>query len=296
MPELLKPLFAGQVAAVTGAGKGLGKAYALWLANHGCAVVVNNRSHPDTPSSARILVDEILAAGGRAVAHEGSVDDPVSAESLVATAVESFGHLDILICNAGVMPEAPLADMSVEDIQRVVGINVLGTILPLRAAWRHMLGRGYGRIVLTGSTVGVYGHQNVAAYGATRAGAVGLARSLTLEAPPGTDIGVNVIMPFAYTNMSAVSIDQGMGAGLSEMIKPDAIAPVVGWLCSQANAHRGHIFHASSLRTSRIGIVETAPVAVDPLDVAALNSADFDLEPIFEPADSAMAVGRLLGG
>ena len=289
-------LFSGRVATVTGAGKGLGKAYALWLAQHGCAVVVNNRTHPGTPSSAQAVVDEIVAAGGRAVACEGSVDDPAIADALVATAIAAFGKLDILICNAGVMPEAPLAEMSVDDIQRVVSINVLGTILPTRAAWGHMLAQGYGRIVLTGSAVGVYGHANVAAYGATRAGAVGLARSLTLEVPEGADIGINVVTPFAYTSLSAAAIDEAMPASVSEMIKPDRIAPIVGWLCSEANGHRGHVFHASGLRATRIGIVESAAVAVDPADVGALNAEPFALEPIFEPGDSVTAVGRLLGG
>ncbi|MBU6266618.1 MAG: SDR family NAD(P)-dependent oxidoreductase [Sphingomonadales bacterium] len=288
--------FAGRVAAVTGAGKGLGRAYAEWLAAHGCAVVVNNRLHPGQASSAQAVVDGIVAAGGSAVVHHGSVDDPAASASLVATALDAFGRLDILVCNAGVMPEAPLAEMPVEDIQRLVSINVLGTILPLRAAWAHMLATGYGRIVLTGSTVGVYGHPNVAAYGATRAGAVGLARSLTLETPAGADIAVNVIMPFAYTNMSATAIDQAMPASVSERIKPHRIAPIVGWLCSQGNPHRGRIFHASSLRATRIGLTESAPVAVDPENLAALDGHGFALDPNFEPPDSVMAVGRLLGG
>lgn len=296
MAEGMERLFEGRVAAVTGAGKGLGNAYARWLAQHGCAVVVNNRTHPGVPSSAQALADEITAAGGRAVPHEGSVDDPAAAERLVQTAIDAFGKLDILVCNAGVMPESPFGEMTDDDIARVVSINVLGTIYPLRAAWRHMLDQGYGRIVLTGSTVGVYGFQNVAAYGATRATAVGLARSLTLETPEGADIGINVIMPFAYTNMSAEAIDEAMPASVSESIKPDKIAPTVGWLCSESNRHRGHIFHASALRTTRIGIVESAPVTVDPDNVAALNAETFGLEPIFEAAESTAAVGRLLGG
>ena len=227
-------------------------------------VVVHNRSHPGTPSSARAPVEEIKAVGGRAVACDGSGDDPAAAESLVATAIEAFGKLDVLIGNAGVMPEAPFADMPVEDIQRLVSIDGLGTILPVPAAWAHMLERGDCRVVLTGSSVGVYGFQNAAAYGATRAGAVGLARSLTLEVPEGADIAVNVIMPFDHTNMSATAIDEGMPQSATEMIRPDKIAPSVGWLCSEGNPHRGQIFQASALRASRIGIVESPAVNVDP--------------------------------
>jgi NAD(P)-dependent dehydrogenase (short-subunit alcohol dehydrogenase family) len=296
MSAQTEPLFKGRVAAVTGAGKGLGKAYALWLARRGCAVVVNNRTHPAVASSAQIVVDEIIAGGGEAVAHEGAIDDRKSAAEMVALAISRFGTLDILICNAGVMPEGPFADADLDEVARLVNVNVLGTLYPLQAAWRHMLAKGYGRIVLTGSTVGVYGHPEVAAYGATRATAVGLARSLTLERPADADIGVNVIMPFAYTNMSAKAIDEAMGPGLADMIMPDKIAPTVGWLCSEQCRQSGKIFHASALKVTRIGLVESAPVAVDPDDVTALSSAPFCLEPVFEAMDSVTAVGRLLGG
>jgi NAD(P)-dependent dehydrogenase (short-subunit alcohol dehydrogenase family) len=289
-------LFEGRVAVVTGAGKGLGKAYSRWLARHGCAVVVNNRTHPGVPSSAQILADEIVAGGGKAIPHEGAIDDKKSATQLVELAISQYRKLDILICNAGVMPEGPFADADGDEIARLVNINLLGTIYPLQAAWRHMLAMGYGRIVLTGSTVGIYGHPQVATYGATRGAAVGLARSLTLETPANADIGINVIMPFAYTNMSARSIDEAMDQAVIETVKPDKIAPVVGWLCSEQCKHRGKIFHASASKVTRVGIVESAPVAVDPDDVTALSDALFGLEPIFEAIDSVAAVARLLGG
>ncbi len=289
-------LMEGRVAIVTGAGKGLGTAYALWLARQGCAVVVNNRTHPGIPSSARLVADVIIAEGGKAVAHEGGIDVATSGYELVELALDSFGRLDILICNAGIMPEGPFADADPEELSRLININVLGTIYPLQAAWRHMLSTGYGRIVLTGSTVGILGHEGVAPYGATRATALGLARSLTLEKPRDADIGINVILPFAYTNMSAKSIDQVMEAAVIEGIKPDKIAPTVGWLCSEQCKHSGNIFHASSLKVARIGIVQSAPVEVDPDNVMALSNAPFSLEPMFEPKDSIGAVGALLGG
>lgn len=290
------PLFSGRVAAITGAGKGLGRSYALWLASQGCAVVVNNRTHPGVPSSAQALANEITELGGTAVAHDGSVDDPAAASGLVSRAVEAFGKLDILVCNAGIMPEAPFAETSQVDIEKVVSINVLGTIYPLQQAWAHMLERGYGRVVLSGSTVGVYGFAGAAVYGATRCTAIGLARSLTLEIPPGTDIGVNVIMPFAYTNMSSTAIDAAMPSTVTEMIQPDKIAPFVGWLCSEDNYHRGRIFHASALKASRIGIVESAVTDIDPNDISSLSKQGFCLEPVFEPEESTEAAARLLGG
>ena len=291
-----KALFEGRVAIVTGAGKGLGKAYALWLGAQGCAVVVNNRAHPGVPSSAQAVADEIIAAGGRAAAHNGAVDEREAGAEMVDLALSRFGRLDALVCNAGVMPEGPFGELDYEEMARLVSINVMGTLIPLQAAWRHMLKTGHGRIVITGSTVGIYGHPGVAAYGSTRASAVGLARSLTLERPEAVDIGVNVVMPFAYTPMSAESIDQVMGPALAEIIMPDRIAPIVGWLCSDACKHSGRIFHASSLRTSRVGLVESPPVIVDPEDVGRLSDEAFPLSPLFEPVDSATAVTRLLGG
>lgn len=288
--------FEGRVAVVTGAGKGLGKAHALWLARHGCAVVVNNRIHPDQPSSAQTLADQIVGEGGKAVAHEGPIDDKASATQLIALAIEKFGKLDILVCNAGVMPEGPFEEIDLAAVTKAVNTNLLGTIYPLQAAWRHMLGRNYGRIVLTGSTVGVYGHPGVAVYGATRAAVVGLARSLALEKPAKADIGINVILPFAYTNMSAASMDQVLDAAAIERLTAEKVAPAVGWLCSEQCQHSGKLFHASALKISRVGIVETAPVTILTNDPSALSNAAFALEPIFEPGDSSAAVQALLGG
>lgn len=285
MSETKSRIFEGQVAAVTGAGKGLGKSYALWLGRQGCAVVVNNRTHPGVPSSAQAVVNEIVAAGGRAVAHEGAVDNAEEAAGITACALETFGRLDAFVCNAGIMPEGPFGEMSVETLTRLANINVLGTMFPLQAAWRHMLSTGYGRIVLTGSTVGTYGHPNVAAYGATRSAVIGLARSLTHERPEAADIGINVILPFAYTNMSAVSIDAGMGPNYADALSPDRIAPVLGWMCSRECRESGRIYRVTASRIARIGLVESETIIADVDDVLALSRHPFSLDPLAEPAN-----------
>lgn len=263
------------------------------MAQHGCSVLVNNRTHAGIPSSAQAVVDEIVTGGGTAIAHEGAINDKVSASDLVQLAIGHFGKLDILVCNAGVMLQSVFAAADLDEITDLVNINMLGTIYPLQAAWRHMLASGYDRIVLTGLTVGIYGHAGVAAYGATRGAMIGLARSLTLETPFGADIAVNTIMPFAYTNMSAASIDEAMGGAPVEAIEPDKIAPAVGWLCSQACNQRGRTFHASTLKVTRVGIIESIPVAFDPLDVSKLSTKRFQLEPVFDPIDSVSSVTRL---
>lgn len=117
-----------------------------------------------------------------------------------------------------------------------------------------------------------------------------------METPAEADVKVNTILPFAYTNMSASSINEAMDKIAIDAITPDKIAPTVGWLCSEACNQRGAVFHASALKVTRAGIVESAPVAVDPNDVEKLSEAQFSLEPIFEPIDSTSAATRLLSG
>lgn len=115
-----------RVAIVTGAGKGLGKAYALMLASNGYAVVVSNRTHPGVPSSAQLVVDEIISQGGTAITHEGAVDDPQAAAGMTALALEHFGRVDAMICNAGIMPEGLFKDFNPETSRQLVEINLLG--------------------------------------------------------------------------------------------------------------------------------------------------------------------------
>ena len=277
----------GRVAVVTGAGKGLGRAYALKLASKGFAVVVNNRTHPGVPSTAQLLVDEIVSQGGRAIAHGGAVDDPTAAADIIATALGTYGRLDALVCNAGVMPEGPFADFDLEQMRRAIEVNLFGALYPLQPAWRHMLEAGYGRVVLTGSAVGLYGHGTTAVYGATRSAVIGLARSLALEVPAGSDIGVNVILPLAYTAMAA----QQMDASQAEVLPAEKVAQVVGWLCDEACKASGRIFHSGGGMVSRVGIVESVSVPIESLEVSAM-----DLIAENEPLSASQASGRMLTG
>ena len=286
----------GRVAIVTGAGKGLGKAYAQWLAKRGCAVVVNNRVHPGVPSSARTLVDQIVAEGGTACVHEGSVDDLASSQALVQTAIDQFGKLDILICNAGVMPEGTFAQTEIADFEKTVNANLWGSIFPLRAAWGPMLERGYGRVVLSGSAVGLYGHDGVGVYGATRSAVVGLARSVALEAPAGSDIGVNVILPLAYTPMSATSMDRNPGRDSSSLLPAEKVATAVGWLCSEQCRLTGNIFHSGGGRISRVAIVESASIPVEDLSMENVAALSFDQSLAHEPSRAGDAGPRMLRG
>ena len=250
----------GRVSLVTGAGKGLGRAYALWLSAQGSAVVVNNRSHASVPSSAQAVVEEILARGGSAVADGHSVEDEAGAGAMVARAISAFGRLDVLVCNAAIVPRATFLAVSVAELRQVVDVNLLGVLLPLHAAWRQMMSTGYGRIVLISSSVGLYGEKDLATYGATKAAMIGLARALSKEVPPEVDIKINVVVPFAYTPAAAVSPRMD---GLADKLSPDKVAPVVGWLASEACQHTGLVLHVGGGRATRARILETAPVDIE---------------------------------
>jgi NAD(P)-dependent dehydrogenase (short-subunit alcohol dehydrogenase family) len=244
--------FSGRVAIVTGAGGGLGRAYALWLAQRGCAVVVNNRVRPDGSSTAPAVVAEIVAAGGRAVAHLGAVEDPASGPAMVELAERSFGPPDILICNAGVQRWADFDGVPLDDFRRVVDVNIWGTVYPVHAAWPGMVARGYGRVVLTSSGAGLWGQQRSADYSMAKAAMVGLARGLTLEAPADGDVRINVIAPAAYTAMSSAVVPDAW----ADYMSPDHVAPVVGWLCSAACQDSGMVYHAGAGRVRRVRTVE----------------------------------------
>jgi NAD(P)-dependent dehydrogenase (short-subunit alcohol dehydrogenase family) len=174
--------FDGQVAIVTGAGKGIGRAYAETLAARGAKVIVNNRRHAgDSQSSADEVVAAIRAQGGEASANYDAVDADGAGERMVAQALETYGDLHILMCNAGVGPRGVLHKQTEQEMRSTVNINVFGSLEPVRAAMPHMRKQKYGRILLTTSGAGMGGNIGFAAYGATKAAMHGLAASATLE-------------------------------------------------------------------------------------------------------------------
>jgi len=246
--------FSGRTAIITGAGKGLGSAYARYLGARGCAVVVGNRRAADGGSPAQAVVDAIVAAGGRAVAHDGPVETAASAMEMVALAERHFGPPDIFISNAGVQHWRDFATVTLEEMRSLLEINLWGVMLGLKAVWPAMLARGYGRIVLTGSSAGLWGQMQSADYGASKGAMVGLARSLALDVPPGKDIRINVLCPAAYTPLSAGSFDPKW----ADYASPDHVAPVVGWLCSPGCDTSGGIYHSGAGHIRRVQIVEGA--------------------------------------
>jgi NAD(P)-dependent dehydrogenase (short-subunit alcohol dehydrogenase family) len=252
---------------VTGAGKGLGRAYALWLAARGAAVVVNNRVHSGIPSSAHAVAEEIRTAGGQATADEHDISIEAGAAELIKAAYRQFGRLDILICNAAITtPSSAFHELSLNDIRRTMDVNLWGTIYPLYAALPGLIKAGYGRIVLTTSTAGLFGIKGGAAYGASKAAMIGLSRSIARDIPDGCDVRINLVSPAAYTPMSS----KDLGEQYADFLSPMKVAPVVGWLASEQCSHSGLILHAGAGRVSRVRVVEGIPIDIVDEDVARL--------------------------
>ncbi len=231
-----------RVIIVTGAGKGLGRAYALQLAAAGAAVVVNNRwSDRKQPSSADAVAAEIRAAGGRAVTSYAPAEDPSSGDDMVRLALDAFGRLDGVIANAGVPEAASFGRQTLEEFHGVFDINFLGTLHVLHAAWKVMVAQKYGRVVVSTSSAGLHGNRGMPAYSASKAALIGLMHALALEGER-ADLKANAIAPYAATPMT----DKYITPDLAKRMAPEAVAPLAAWLMSEACNLTGQTFVAGS--------------------------------------------------
>jgi NAD(P)-dependent dehydrogenase (short-subunit alcohol dehydrogenase family) len=248
--------FKGKVAIVTGAGAGLGKIHALELAKRGAKVVVNDLGSSvdgsgGSSAAAQAVVEEIKKAGGEAIANGASVSDKKGAESIVADAVKAFGTVDILINNAGILRDKSFSKVTLEDFELIVSVHLLGSVYVTKAAWPVMNEKGYGRIVMTTSSSGLYGNFGQTNYGAAKLGVIGLMNTLKIEGEK-KNIRVNAIAPIAATRMTE-------GLGIPEeffkKLKPELVTPAVLFLCSE-NAPTGTIIEAGAGHYSKVAIVE----------------------------------------
>ncbi|MGW0178101.1 SDR family NAD(P)-dependent oxidoreductase [Nocardia sp. NPDC003345] len=251
--------FDGRVVVITGAGRGLGRAYALLLGSRGAAVVVNDvgGSIPGGDSDvgvAQTVADEIVAAGGRAVASADSVATPEGGQAIVAKALDTYGRVDVVVHNAGNVRYAPLTEMSYEDFDSVLDVHLRGAFHVVRAAFPVMRDAGYGRVVLTSSIGGLYGNQNVANYAVAKAGVIGLSNVVALE---GAEFGVksNVIVPAAVTRLA-----DGLDTSKYPPMDPELVAPAVGWLAHESCTVSGEMLVALAGRVARAYIAETPGV------------------------------------
>lgn len=224
--------FEGQVAIVTGAGNGLGRAYALELARRGARVVVNDvgsaldgSGHSDTAAA---VVDDIRTAGGEAMADGGDVSDYAQMQAMVERARTTWGGVHVLINNAGILRDRTFANMDPADFEKVVRVHLIGSAFATKAVWETMRQQGYGRVLMTTSSSGLGGNFGQANYGAAKAGVVGLARTLRLEGAK-YDIRVNSIAPTAGTRMTAdIFPDDAYKA-----FDPEAVVPAALFLVSK---------------------------------------------------------------
>jgi len=257
MPELR---FDDRVAVITGAARGLGRAYALLLASRGAQVVVNDpgvslRGGDGVDSGpADAVVQEIRAAGGDAVACTESVATREGGEAIIQAALDHYGGVDILIHNAGIVRRAPLGEMDYEEFEAVLDVHLRGGFHVVRPAFPRMCEAGYGRIVLTSSINGLYGNSGVAHYSVAKAGLIGLSNVAALE---GAEHGVqsNVIIPAALTRMA-----EGLDTSAYPPMDPELVAPAVGWLAHESCSITGEMLIAVAGRIARAFAAETPGV------------------------------------
>ncbi|MGI8926011.1 MAG: SDR family oxidoreductase [Tepidiformaceae bacterium] len=248
--------FEGQVALVTGAGAGLGRAYALDLARRGAKVVVNDlggdpHGQGENRAAAQKVVDEIKAAGGEAAPNFDSVSSYDGGFNMVKTAMDAYGRLDAVICNAGILRDLAFHNMSEEDWDKVFAVHIKGSFTVLRAAWPVFRQQAYGRVVLTTSSSGIYGQFGQANYGAAKTAMLGLMNVLKQEGAK-YNVMVNTIAPVAGTRLT----QSVMPADMVDRLKPELVVPAVTYLVSKDCTDSGLIIEAGAGNFNRAAIVK----------------------------------------
>ena len=255
----------GKVAIITGAGGGLGREHALLLASRGAQIVVNDLggsvdgSADGTEGPAHTVAKEIEDAGGVAIANTDSVATTEGGEAIVASAIEAFGRVDILINNAGILRDKAFHNMTPELLDPVIDVHLKGAFNVTRPAWVHMREQGYGRVVNTASNAGILGNFGQTNYGAAKMGLVGFTRVLAQEGAR-NNIKANAIAPIARTRMT----EELLGP-LAEKLDPKDVAPIVAWLCHEDCEVTGEVYSASGGRVARFFIGLTQGIYDDDL-------------------------------
>ncbi|YCU70718.1 SDR family oxidoreductase [Mycobacteroides abscessus] len=247
-----------RVIVVTGAGGGLGREYALTLAGEGASVVVNDLGGARDGSGAGSamadgVVDEIKAAGGRAVANYDSVATEEGAANIVKTALDEFGAIHGVVSNAGILRDGTFHKMTYDNWHAVQQVHLYGGYNITRAAWPHFREQGYGRIVVATSTSGLFGNFGQANYGAAKLGLVGLINTLALEGAK-YNIHSNAIAPIAATRMTADIASEVV----LEQLPPAFVSPVVGYLCTEESTDNGSVFVVGGGKVQRVALFENA--------------------------------------
>ncbi|HEL3808925.1 TPA: SDR family NAD(P)-dependent oxidoreductase [Stenotrophomonas maltophilia] len=241
-----------RVAIVTGAGQGLGRSHALYLAGKGARLVVNDVD----VHAAEAVQEAVIAAGGEAIACSGSVTDEASVQSMVADALARWGRIDILVNNAGILRDRSFAKMSLDDFRQVMDVHLMGSVICSKAVWDIMRAQSYGRIVMTTSSSGLFGNFGQANYGAAKMALVGLMQTLAIEGAR-YGIRVNALAPTAATSMTSGVLSEDQLAALDPALVSPALlalvtesAPTRAILCAGA----GHFARSNVTLTPGIRI------------------------------------------
>jgi len=245
---------------VTGAGGGLGRAYALLFASRGAKVVVNDlggsfKGEGSSTRAADLVVQEITKAGGVAVANYDSVEN---GEAIIKTALDKFGRIDIVINNAGILRDVSFLKITDKDWDLVHKVHVFGAYSVTRAAWNHMREQGYGRIIMTTSAAGLYGNFGQANYSSAKLALVGLANTLAQEGAK-RNVFCNTIAPMAGSRMT----ETVMPPDLVKALHPEYVAPLVAYLCSEESQENGGVFEVGAGWISKVRFQRSEGVFLD---------------------------------
>ena len=248
--------FTDKVVIVTGAGGGLGKSHALEFARRGAKVVVNDLGGAmdgsgGSSDAAEAVVAQIKDAGGEAIANGSSVTDDAGVDNMIKQTMDAYGRIDVLVNNAGVLRDKSFAKMEIDDFTFVVDVHLFGTMKPTKAVWPIMKEQGYGRIMVTSSSSGLYGNFGQSNYGAAKLGVVGFMNTLKLEGQK-DNIHINALAPVAWTRMT----ENLMPAEMEDMLTPERVTPAVVFMCSEG-APTGKIICAGAGAYTSAAVVET---------------------------------------
>jgi NAD(P)-dependent dehydrogenase (short-subunit alcohol dehydrogenase family) len=248
------------VGIVTGAGKGLGRAFALDLAAAGAKVVVNNRNREVDAAGlgpADHVVAEIIAAGGQAIAEHSDVTDPAAANGLLDLALDTWGRIDFLVANAAVSGTGMFHKSTPEQFDRVTAINIGGTAHVAMLCSARMREAGFGRLVLIASTAGLHGEPTAAAYSASKGALIALGRAIAVEGAR-RNVLTNLVLPYATTQMT----DTGMHTDYRDVMTAESVAPVVTALVDPGSTVNGQVLVCAAGALRAATAVEFGPVAL----------------------------------
>ncbi|WP_436785097.1 SDR family oxidoreductase [Stutzerimonas frequens] len=289
--------FEDKVVIVTGAGGGLGRAHALLFARHGARVVVNDlggstQGEGANSSAADRVVEEIRQAGGQAVANHDSVTE---GDRIVQQALDTYGRIDVVVNNAGILRDKTFHKMDDADWDLVYRVHVEGSYKVTRAAWSHMREQGYGRVIFTASTSGIYGNFGQSNYGMAKLGLYGLTRTLALEGRK-NNVLVNAIAPTGGTRMTEGLIPPQV----FEQLKPELVSPLVVYLGSEQCQDTGGLFEVGGGWMGKVRWERSLGAGFDPKagfdaeDVAAQWQQICNFENAAHPADNIEALKEMM--